>query len=270
MSDRLNSELESLKALMTRQEREVTRLQGEINNLETDLEKFHSEYEQVVGTMQRQVDAAKEELDNLEREIMARGQNFSPLRDFQTYLPEHFIPVEEQYHEVWIEGRKRGAKIRAQPKREAYEGSEKQQIKKLFRDLAQRYHPDLAIDENDRERRTEAMALINEANSEHDLDAMKAIHELGEKVDVSLSLTALKLRRYKQMSNELDGRINALRAEHEALLHSDIMQMKTDANLARQRGRNLLREMAADLEQEYRQARTKMDELRGDNRWLKG
>ena len=49
------------------------------------------------------------------------------------------------------------------------------ELKKLYRLLARRFHPDLALDEVDREYRTQLMMSINAAYAAHDLDALRQL-----------------------------------------------------------------------------------------------
>lgn len=135
-------------------------------------------------------------------------------------------------------------------------------LKKLYRLLARRYHPDLAIDDADRAYRNRIMVLINDAYAEKDLDALLALAEKDGIVSPDIPLAALHLQKLEAERNELAWRCSRLQGKYDDLLHCEMMRLKIDAALAQNKGRDLLREMAERAENEYWDCMARLDELR--------
>jgi len=64
----------------------------------------------------------------------------------------------------------------------------------------------------------------------------------------------------------LRKRIADLRLERTGLLYGDMLRLALEEKLARRQGRNLLHEMAAQLEREYHEAMTRLEQLRRDQK----
>jgi hypothetical protein len=134
-------------------------------------------------------------------------------------------------------------------------------IKRLFRRIAQKIHPDRADDEADRQWRTQLMSEANRAyrcNDEAALRDVLARWQKGRHGEHRGAADALPTRQ------ELADRIEKVRmrlAEIEAELHrlftSPLYELFIAARLARRQGRELLEEMAADLAGQIAEARQK-------------
>jgi hypothetical protein len=95
------------------------------------------------------------------------------------------------------------------------------------------------------------MVMINDAYEGRDLDTLQLVAEQPENTSPDVPVAALRLRKLQQTSETLTQRIENMQAEQDRLLHSEWMRLKTEAALARRKGRDLLRDMAARLESEY-------------------
>jgi hypothetical protein len=119
-------------------------------------------------------------------------------------------------------------------------------LKRIYRQVAQKIHPDRAVDEADRTRRTVLMSEANRAYRAADEAALREVLERwreGEAsgpaapaaVDVRLQLERLK------------HRLAEIQSELHRIFASRLYELFVAARLARRRGRDLLEEMAADL-----------------------
>jgi hypothetical protein len=68
-------------------------------------------------------------------------------------------------------------------------------VRKLWKKLAQKYHPDLADDRDDKKRREQLMKLINNAYAKKDLDALKALEEKDLMVETQKGLDVAGLEK---------------------------------------------------------------------------
>jgi len=136
----------------------------------------------------------------------------------------------------------------------------KDALKRLYRDLARRFHPDLGGDQKERDRRTAIMSQINAAYTAGDLDALQALAD--DSSDPNAPLSALTLRSLRKQLDELDAQIGRLTSERDELLYGATMKLKLDDKLARLKGRDLLAEMRAQMQHEYDVLLAQLDEMR--------
>lgn len=140
----------------------------------------------------------------------------------------------------------------------SFDASEK--LKKLYREAAKNMHPDLTTDEEQKALRQHWMAKVNEVyeeGNEHRLKELLLEWEnspdsvKGEGVGDELVRTIRKFTQIRRRLNEIDKEINALRK-------SAIFQLKLKVDVARPSGRDLLREMADELDKQIDTGKRKL------------
>jgi DnaJ-domain-containing protein 1 len=137
------------------------------------------------------------------------------------------------------------------------------ELKRLYREVARRIHPDLAIDEADRTRRQRFMAEANQAYERGDEARLRAILEeyesspetvQGEGIAQDLVRTIRKIAQARR-------RLREIGEEMERVLGSELAQLKSRADEAIKQGRDLLEEMAESLRDEISRARRQLSDL---------
>jgi hypothetical protein len=137
-----------------------------------------------------------------------------------------------------------------------------QDIKRLFRQLAQKIHPDRANDEADRAWRTQLMSEANRAYRAADANGLREVAALWEegqatKTAVSpaptfrhdtLSLQVTRMRR----------RLSEIEAELHRLFGSRLYELFAAARHAFRQGRDLLQEMADSLDGQLHSLRSEL------------
>ncbi len=100
--------------------------------------------------------------------------------------------------------------------------AEEAEARRLYRDLAKRHHPDLAQDDEQRQRRAALMLRVNAAFRERDLDLLRELHrtEVPGPGHGARSLNDRLAWAVREVAR-LDGLLATLEAEHAALLASD-------------------------------------------------
>jgi hypothetical protein len=274
----MNDIFQQIKRLQTdirERQKAVDELQAEVRELERELDAFSTRYDKVLHALNR-LDAVKKAISELEHErrIRALGQQGAPLRQRPWKPPAGYVPVEEQIKRNQQNRRnpttdpEHDLRESAQETPEAAKTSDEinleAEVKRLYRKLARRWHPDLATDEADAKHRTQMMALINEAYAAQDLETLLSLDDDLNNDSGNAQVTPLVMLRLRQLQKsfrDLTQRLTALRQEHFDLMHNSLMDMKIEESLAAGQGRDLLGEIIAEADAEYWQCMARLDEL---------
>lgn len=131
------------------------------------------------------------------------------------------------------------------------------ELKSLYREVAKRVHPDLATDDADRSQRELLMAAANRAYQNGNAEALRGILREYECSPDSVHGTGVAadlvrvLRQLKQVRDRLAG----IEEETARLGESDIAILQAKAEDAGMKGRDMLAEMAANLQGRINTAR---------------
>lgn len=131
----------------------------------------------------------------------------------------------------------------------ALEAEEAAQMKKLYRQLAHRFHPDLAVDERDHAYRTQLMMAINAAYAAGDLDKLMSLAlepDAAQRVDG----TQTERQIAEGLQREIDRvqrRLSEIQLELHRLSQHQSSKMMQQAELAAARGRDFFAEKAEQL-----------------------
>lgn len=135
------------------------------------------------------------------------------------------------------------------------------ELRQLYRQLARRFHPDLALDDAERERRTQLMMTINAAYALGDLARLQQIalepdpSPAGAQTDEQLAASlARELERCRLRLAEIANELRALE-------HHESAQLLRRVERAAAAGRDLLDELAADLRQRISEKMVERDVL---------
>lgn len=134
-----------------------------------------------------------------------------------------------------------------------------QDIKRLYRKIAQRIHPDRATGEADRAWRTQLMAEANRAYQAGDDAALREVLAIWQEGaapaaagDSGPNALDAQIARLKRRIGEIENELNRL-------FGSKLYELFTAANIARRAGRDLLQEMAARIDADIEAAQAQLD-----------
>ena len=122
-------------------------------------------------------------------------------------------------------------------------------LKKLYREVAKRVHPDLADDEEDRARRHHTMAEANRAYEQGDEERLQAIlddwhdslrPERADDIGTKLILLIRKIAKTEERIQAIQAEINTLRQSNIYVLRQRVLEAET-------RGYDLLTAMASRI-----------------------
>lgn len=144
-------------------------------------------------------------------------------------------------------------------------------LKKQFRQLAQKIHPDRATNENDRAWRTQLMSEANRAYRAGDTCALEEVLTLwleGRQSGratasgaVSPAPTSSGATALAEEAAKIRRRITAIVAELDRLYGSKLYELFAASRVATRQGRNLLQEMARRLDDQIELAKSELDRL---------
>jgi chromosome segregation ATPase len=238
--------LARLRAAVEQAKNELIEKEAELADRLAEVNAFELAFEVKVGYLYDQLEALEAEIERyMERLHMVR----------QKQLGRDYLPVEEQYRRAW----QRPATSAPTPPSQPISPTSEAEIKQLYRQLARRFHPDLAVNEADRTHRTEKMAAINNAYAARSLTELAALAE-GLNVErstfnVSVEALQAELERCQRRLREIEGELRQLPQRPS-------VQLSLEVKLARRRGRDLLGEMTADLERKIARKTVERDMLK--------
>ena len=135
------------------------------------------------------------------------------------------------------------------------------EIKRLYRDVAKRIHPDLTSDREDRAKRQILMAEANEAYERGDEAQLSQIlheYECSPEAVQGEGAGAELIRVIRRIS-QARSRLAEIEAELQDLLRSDLSQLKTRIEEAQGGGRDVLKEMVEKVEDQIAQAKRRLE-----------
>jgi DNA repair exonuclease SbcCD ATPase subunit len=249
------TQLDQLRAELARAQNELIEAEAELADRLAEINVFEFEFEARVGHL-------IDQLEGLEAEIQRYNERIQIARSKQIFGQAH-IPVDQQYRRTWQSPPNSAPTPPPQPLDPAGEV----EIKRLYRQLARRFHPDLAVDEADRARRTEKMAAVNDAYAARSLTELAA---LAQQPDTTIDIgparhgqteaqlvDALKaeITRCQRRLQEIDRELRDLR-------YRPSVEFSLEVKAARRQGRDLLAEMAAELQAKIARKSAERDMLK--------
>ena len=135
-------------------------------------------------------------------------------------------------------------------------------LRRLYRRLAKRFHPDLQQADDARRECEVMMARIGELYRAEDLEGLETIAEEEGNIVREIFLEPDAWRAWLSSRIErLQQRVVELKAKIEQLAHSDLAVLKRRYIDAQKMDRDLFVEMTTDLETQIAEERRKLDEL---------
>lgn len=232
----IDAELDALRARVSRRREYLELLEVELANTRTVIQEFTDLYNARISPLETRYRQLREMLDQL------TADQAPPDTEWKT---RH----NGQKQKSGQNGHKRGEDRLPKQKSSAIDKDPdyERKIRDLFRRLAKQHHPDLAQQVEDKKRREDLMAEINQAYSAKDLDALEKLatrngtdrHAGWVGADAEIARLALELRQLDAMIFEVEQTIRELDLSH-------AMQMRSEMKADRETGRDYLSEIEAD------------------------
>lgn len=225
-------------------EGELARQELRLANLRAEMLPFEARYYRRIG-----IRCAR--LDQLEAEIAE--------------IESRLHPENQGKHVRARRARERAERSRAAVRRKLSDGrfNPPKALKRLYRAVARRVHPDFGEDSTDRDLRERLMAHANRAYRRCDERRLRAIvseYEFGPEV-VRGEGTPLSLVRVIRKIALVRGRLGEIEEEMEQTRTSDLYRFKTRVEASEKKGRDLFSEVAKAVNESIAKARQKRRNL---------
>lgn len=248
----MSEDLARLRALLQQTQNELIEAEAALADRLAEVNAFEFEFEARVGYLLDQLDALEKEIERYHERIeIARNRRI---------FGAPYLSVETQYRRAW----QAPPSSAPTPPPEPLGAADEALIKKLYRQLARRFHPDLALNEADRARRTRIMAEVNDAYAARSLAELTALaREPDSTVQNFAGLTEAQL--VQVLEAELvrcQDRLRQIEQEMRGLSRRSSVELSLEVKLARRRGRDLLAEMAAEVERRIARQTAERDMLK--------
>ena len=256
----VQEQIERLKTTIAKQEIEIMALEKEVDELHHEIAPFEKRFNRVVQPVLDRIDAVKAAIQDIEDARRGR-RSAAAAENLWQQVVDNAPPNADS-----------GATAEQDPLPSSKKaGVKDESLKAIYRRLARQYHPDLATDEADRERRNRLMAMINAAYQDGDRHTLITLSEEAdteesaqktESDDLKMPLDKLKLVQLQQHSADLAVKIADLKIEHHDLMYGTLMDLKIQEKLEKAKGRDLLGDLVQDYEREYHTLMKRLDRLR--------
>jgi hypothetical protein len=246
-------ELAALYDELTERREEVAALELELFEARSDLAAFEAEVDRRLGALKDRVDQLERELKQARRQAARRAQWGE--RAERGEVP---YDVLEQFEKTW----RRSAPPAAKSKETKLDDDSRQAIKRLYRQLAKRFHPDLTVDPQEKKYREQIMAQVNEAYAEGNLSKLRQLEETPDRPEPEVKRTREQIiADLRAEIRRLDGVVHQLRSAIDRLTRSHEVQLMLEATMAQRQGRDLIAEMARDLRQDIANMEAELAQL---------
>jgi hypothetical protein len=228
--------LEGLHARLAElQETLAVRASG-IARAKTDLEAFRIRYRREVGLLHEELDeleraVAEAELGELSRLVDEAGDPAAAPADLRPEAPPRFTS---------------------------------DAVRRLFRDVARTVHPDLAGDEQTRDRRHALMVEANRAYATGDEERLRWILEAWERSPEAVPESdpdAMRKRLVRRIA-QIEEQLALSAADLAAMQDTPLWKLKAMVDEAADRGKDLVAETVARLKRDIMATRNRLDAMR--------
>jgi len=215
-----------------------------------------------------QLASLRAELSSFERKYLAEvGSRYAELDELKARLAERLAaenPDDLGLQESARQARARANETRATAPEDSFREhtifSPTPELKRLYRDVAKRIHPDLTSDDADRAKRQELMAMANRAYEQGDEEALARVFAAYECSPESVSGegTPAELIRTIRRISQARYRLSEIEAESKKLLQSDAQQLRLRFDESTRQGHDLFSELGARIAYEIARVKQKL------------
>ncbi|HXS15103.1 MAG TPA: hypothetical protein VN711_03160 [Candidatus Saccharimonadales bacterium] len=242
--DNQDKKKEQLQSAILRKRQQLEEITTKVEMLQLELQLVRHEYHVRIGALvlkDNQLDLEILQLRNL-KELMESGMSYAEaLRHEEDAFYNEILRMQKEQEEIDEE------KQMLDRRKDVSEEVENE-IKKLWKTLIRKFHPDLVLDSAEKTKREAAMKEINRAYAENDLEILKRYENNMEIDDIAIS----SIERLEKILVDTENRILMTRMEYEELKLSEWYNWKMRKEKAKKRKKeepeeDIFRELENDL-----------------------
>ncbi len=246
---------------------------------ETELNKKRKVIERLkdtLATREEQMAELRAELEQFEaRYSMEVGKLYAELDEIEAEIAEEEVrlnPEDEEIKKRAEEARQRAEESAEQLDEESWEGctfkwQPTAEAKKAYHNLARIIHPDLALDTEEKTRRHDLMAKLNDAYSAGDQNLLnKLVEDYRDSPDLIKgdSIGDELVRAIRQIA-QVKNRLKELKEEKSKAELSELFILQNKVRNEQLEGRNLLKQMAERTKTHIKKATRRLSNLKQVN-----
>jgi len=241
-------EKRELQKAVSDKEKQLNGLIEAIEQLKIDLTAVKQEYDVKVGRLYLKLDELDLEILKFKKieDLINKGFSFEEAQKIvEETLKKRREQIEEEY-------KKLNEEEKEVESHKSISAEDKEELKKLWRKLAHKYHPDKAGGNE------EMMKKINKAYAEGDLETLRAIDQnvVGNDIE-KLTIEALKSK-----LAGLETSIKKIHQEYELLKKSEWFILKENIEKANKHNRDILSELADKVLSDIAKKENQVGELK--------
>ena len=240
-------EISQRKRNLERLERELADKELLLSTLKGELHIFSRRYTRVVG-------GKCAELDDIKAKVLELAHLLNP--ESAKLQSQAEFARRQARRSLFDVAEEAGQTASAPAEQEKFSPSDN--IKKLFRETARKIHPDLTVDQHEREKRHNLMSQLNEAYDKMDIGKIQTIlrqWEDGLKPEDDIP-SGVQLARVLRQIVQVRKRLAQINDEIDVLKNSEMYQLKENMNSDR-----ALSKMANEIDSQIDRLRSSMADL---------
>jgi hypothetical protein len=232
---------------------EIAELELELATAQAEIADFSVRYHAVVGSLMVELDRLTAQIAALEAEQKPEDSALRQAAEQSRAQAERSQQEQRRFEEA-----PDNAKAH---KPEAKPFAPSRDLKKLYRQIAQKIHPDRAASEDDRNWRTHLMSEATRAYRNEDEIALREVMTLWQEGPIAGAAGISGKNGLEAQLLRMKARLAGIQAELDRLLASRLYELFIAARLAQRQSRDLLQEMAATVDLQIAAAHQRLKEL---------
>lgn len=249
---------------MTPEEKELAKKQAELAGLESEL----AQRELELVTLQGELNAFRN------RYLQALGKLFAELDAILAELAAVQASKKPANHKAWEKVKQarakaeESAKTANEAKNQSKNFKPSEKLKKLYREIAKSFHPDLAGAEEERAEYQRIMAEANQAYKNGDEEQLEKLLTRGKHSPEAVkgAGTGVDLVRVIRKIAAIDERLKRIVSEMIVIKESSLFQLKTKYETMLEKGIDLLAEMAGYLNRQITEACIRLNRAKNNKK----
>lgn len=253
---------------LSEKEKKVSDLSIQTQNLKIALNLFLSEYNSKIGVLYVSLDKIKLRIKEYQSRInLAKGKKLSPddLNNIEKEVRGNFFQERSKIDNLESETSDSSEEYdkNLEKEKEKYlDRKSLEKLKKLYRKLALRFHPDRAKNVKQRKEFEKIFPEINEAYQNGDLDTLKKYMKQAEREEqIAKEAPEEKLARLRKDYEIILVIILKIQRELEDLKTSETYKLKKKIDQAKEKGRDLIQELATTINLKISENQKILDKL---------